>query len=156
MRRWESVTKLLVEKLKALGIQAGPVYQQIKENEHITLDDGTIIYRKDVVGPAKQGKVITILGDTRPSSVFNTFVENSDILVHESTFNDNNKDLAHQYFHSTAVQAANLAKQSNCKSLVLTHISSRYQNEESTALLLEAKNIFPNTELASDFLQVNI
>jgi|SRR5690625_5193637 len=148
--------KLLVEKLKALGIQPGPVYQQIKENEHITLDDGTIIYRKDVVGPAKRGKVITILGDTRPSPAFNKFVEDSDILVHESTFNDNNRGLAHQYFHSTAVQAANFAKQTNCKSLVLTHISSRYQNEESTALLLEAKNIFPNTKLASDFLQVNV
>jgi ribonuclease Z len=148
--------KLLVEKLKNMGVQPGPVYQQIKENEQVTLEDGTVICRKDVLGPAKQGKVISILGDTRSSFKFNALVKDSDLLVHESTFNHENKDLARKYFHSTAVQAAELAKQNNCKRLVLTHISSRYQNEESSSLLDEAKHIFPNTELASDFFQVQI
>ncbi|MFA1821606.1 ribonuclease Z [Virgibacillus oceani] len=148
--------KLLVEKLKNIGIQPGPLYQQIKENEQVTLEDGTIINRKDVVGPAKSGKVITILGDTRSSAAFNTFVKDSDILVHESTFNDENRALAHKYFHSTASQAADLAKKNNCKHLILTHISSRYQNEDNESLLQEAKHIFPNTELADDYFQFNV
>jgi ribonuclease Z len=147
---------LLVEKLKNMGIEPGPIYQQIKDNEQVRLENGTVIYRRDMVGPEKTGKVITILGDTRSSSRFSEFVYGSDILVHESTFNDESRELAHKYFHSTATEAANLAKKSNCRQLVLTHVSSRYQNEENAALLQEAQQIFPNSALASDFFQVKV
>jgi ribonuclease Z len=148
--------ELLVEKLKNLGIEPGPVYRRIKENEQFTLKDGSVIYRKDVVGPEKPGKVITIMGDTRYPLEFREFVHGSDILVHESTFRHEIRDLAHQYYHSTATEAAALAKQSNCSRLVLTHISSRYQGGESLKLKQEAKNIFPETEIASDFYRVKV
>ncbi|GAB3791557.1 ribonuclease Z [Virgibacillus kimchii] len=148
--------ELLVEKLKNLGIEPGPVYRQIKEKKQVTLEDGRVIFRKDVVGPDKPGKVITILGDTRYPSAFGDFVKGSDVLVHESTFRHENRDLAHKYFHSTATEAANLAKKNNCSRLVLTHISSRYQREESAALLQEAKKIFPETEVASDFYRLMV
>lgn len=148
--------KLLVDKLENLGVQPGPIYQQIKENEQVTLEDGTVIYRQDMLGPPKPGKVITILGDTRFDAEFGDFVHGSDILVHESTFKEENRDLAYRYFHSTAAEAAALAKQNNCRRLVLTHISSRYQREESDSLLREAQQIFPNTELASDFSQMQL
>src|SRR5690625_4013953 len=88
---------LLVEKLKNMGIEPGPVYQQIKENEQLKLEDGTVIDRKDVVGPANPGKVITILGDTRAALSFSEFVQGSDILVHEATFKHESRDLAHKY-----------------------------------------------------------
>ncbi|WP_164218132.1 ribonuclease Z [Virgibacillus sp. YIM 98842] len=147
---------LLADKLKNMGIEPGPVYQQIKENEQVALENGTVIYRNDVVGPEKPGKVITILGDTRAAQTFSEFVHGSDILVHESTFNHENRDLAYKYFHSTAVEAAELAKKSQCSRLILTHVSSRYQNKETAALLLEAQQVFPNTALAHDFLQLKI
>lgn len=148
--------ELLVDKLKSLGIEPGPIYQQMKENETVTIPNKGIIYRKDVVGPPKQGKIITIIGDTRYSPRFVSLARNADVLVHEATFRHDKEMLAHQYFHSTTSQAARLALESNCKQLILTHISSRYQQEENDQLLQEATAIFPNTKLAYDFSKFTI
>lgn len=152
----EKPGELLVDKLKSLGIKPGPIYQQIKENETVTIPNKGIIYRKDVVGPPKQGKIITIIGDTRYSPRFVSLARNADVLVHEATFRHDKEMLAHQYFHSTTSQAARLALESNCKQLILTHISSRYQQEENDQLLQEATAIFPNTKLAYDFSKFTI
>lgn len=79
------------------------------------------------------------------------FVQGSDVLVHEATFNKENKELAEKYYHSTTEQAALLAKNSAVRKLILTHISSRYQSIDYPILLEEAKDIFHNTILAEDF-----
>ncbi|WP_077326830.1 ribonuclease Z [Virgibacillus siamensis] len=147
---------LLVEKLQREGIKPGPIYQQIKENDTVTTNNGKTIYRKDFLGPPKKGRILTILGDTRNPVQFQEFAANSDVLVHEATFDHSRKDLARQYFHSTSVQAATLAKESQSGTLLLTHISSRYQREESERLLQEARAVFANTELADDFYKVTI
>ncbi|CDQ39729.1 ribonuclease Z [Virgibacillus salexigens] len=143
--------ELLVHKLKEMGIEPGPIYQEIKEKAFVETSNGKRIYRKDVIGENKKGRIITILGDTRLSSRFTSFAKNADVLVHESTFREDKEALAEQYFHSTTSQAARLAKESNCKHLILTHISSRYQKEENEQLLQEAQAIFPQTDLAHDF-----
>lgn len=147
---------LLVDKLKKAGINPGPIYRLIKENDEITLDNGKVIYRDDYLGPNKQGRIISILGDTRFMEQNKSFVENSDILVHEATFSHEGKDLAKDYYHSTTTEAATLAKDSNVKKLVLTHISSRYQKADYAMLLREAKEIFHQTVLAKDFYQLPI
>ena len=152
----DSLGELLVDKLMSFGIKPGPIYRKIKENKSITLDDGTIIHREDFIGENKRGKIITILGDTRNPEQNKTFVENSDILIHEATFGKDKVDLAHQYFHSTTSAVANLAKESNVKKLALTHISSRYQKKDDHQLLSEAQMIFPNTILAKDFYRLQI
>lgn len=143
--------QLLVDKLKDLGINPGPIYQQIKENEQTILPDGKIIERKDYIGQNKQGRVISIIGDTRYFKELASFVNGSDLLVHEATFQAADHRLAHTYFHSTTEQAANLAASANVKSLVLTHISSRYQGKALQQLIQEATTIFPNTTIANDF-----
>ncbi|MBP1969678.1 ribonuclease Z [Virgibacillus natechei] len=148
--------ELLVNKLKDNGIMPGPIYQQIKENDKVKTIDDQIIYRKDYIGPDKKGRIISILGDTRSSFQYKAFVQHSDVLVHESTFANELETLANKYFHSTTKQAAMLAKESNSKKLVLTHISSRYQSEDNQMLLAEAREVFPNTELASDFHQTSV
>ncbi|HLS08558.1 ribonuclease Z [Lentibacillus sp.] len=148
--------KLLADKLKAAGIEPGPIYQQIKENDVVRTNDGQIIHRKQFIGSDKKGRVITIMGDTRASHHNRTFVEGSDVLVHEATFGHEKADLAKAYFHSTTKQAATLADESNVEKLVLTHISSRYQQSDDQKLLTEAREIFPKTELAHDFHQVTI
>lgn len=148
--------ELLVDKLKALGIQPGPIYRVIKENEKTVLEDGRIIYRKDVVGPKKEGKIITILGDTRYQKSHYEFIKESDLLIHEATFSHEHEKLAYDYFHSTTVQAAKLAKEGNVKRLILTHISSRYQMEDYKQLLQEAQEIFSETELAKDFYTITL
>ena len=79
----------------------------------------------------------------------------SDILVHEATFSKELEENAVEKKHSTSIDAANVAKRMNAKKLILTHISSRYQ-EDAVKLLQEAKNIFPNTILAEDLLRIQI
>ncbi|RYG74951.1 ribonuclease Z [Lentibacillus lipolyticus] len=148
--------RLLVDRLKDDGVEPGPIYQQIKENEAVRLSDGRIIHRRQYIGPDKKGRVLAILGDTRGTEAAKSLAENADLLVHEATFGKDRAALAADYFHSTTQQAATLARDSNAKKLVLTHISSRYQDGDDAQLVNEAREIFPRTELAYDFYQTMI
>lgn len=148
--------ELDAEKLKELGIRPGPIYREIKANEQTILDNGTIINRNDFLGEAKTGRIITIFGDTRYLPHHIPFVEGSDVLIHEATFAADKEELAYKYHHSTTKQAAMLANDANVNTLLLTHISSRYQKEDEAILLEEAQNVFPNTYLAADFYRFNV
>lgn len=76
----------------------------------------------------------------------------ADLLVHEATFMDDLTELAHEYYHSTAKQAAEAAERAGVKTLFLTHFSSRYKDiEHLQPLLKEAQQIFEDTRLAEDF-----
>ncbi|WP_042223517.1 ribonuclease Z [Oceanobacillus manasiensis] len=148
--------ELLVEQLKQIGIPPGPLYRKIKENEYVETDDGLQINRRDFIGPNKPGRVLAILGDTRALSSHHDFIKDANVLVHETTFDRDKAQMAWDYFHSTTTQAANAALEANVKKLVMTHISSRYQKEENDRLLQEAKQIFQNTVLATDFYKMDI
>ncbi|WP_431804923.1 ribonuclease Z [Halobacillus andaensis] len=149
----DKLGELLPSRLTELGIQPGPIYQKIKEQETTTLDNGQVINREDVIGPPKKGKQIAILGDTRYLPNLKEKLKNVDLLVHEATFAGEEEAMAHDYFHSTVKQAARLALQSDVKELILTHISSRYHGEAVKQLEQEAKTIFKNTTIAFDFYQ---
>ena len=148
--------ELLVAKLKELGILPGPIYRDIKENDEVVTEDSITLHQKDFIGPSKKGRVITIMGDTRTKDEHVSLVKNSDVLIHESTFMHDRLDLASDYFHSTNTQAAELAAKSDVKQLILSHISSRYQQEDEEGILSEARNIFPTTYLAKDFFVFKI
>lgn len=148
--------ELLVDKLKAHGISSGPIYGKLKKNEYVTTVTNEILYRKDFVGPDKPGKIITIMGDTRYKETHADFIQDSDVLVHEATFSATQSDLAYNYYHSTTKQTAQLAKDSNVGQLIITHISSRFQNIDFDLLQNEARDIFPNTYLAMDFYKHKI
>lgn len=148
--------ELLVDKLKAIGITPGPLYGELKNSEWIETKEHGTLYRKDFIGPEKAGKIIVVMGDTRYQKEHSSFVQNADLLVHEATFNREQADLASRYFHSTTQQAALLANNSDVKRLIITHISSRFQNIQYEALLNEAREIFPNTVLARDFYKTEI
>lgn len=152
----DKIGELLVDQLIALGIQPSPIYQQIKENEQTLLPDGRIIYREDVIGPPKPGKTLVIMGDTIYQEEHREFCQGADVLVHEATFDGSKADLALEYGHSTTTQAATLAQLSDVQTLILTHLSSRYQQEDLTTLEKEARAIFPNTYLAYDFFSYSI
>lgn len=147
---------LLVHKLKEAGIHPGPIYQQIKENKITILDDGRKISRDDFLGPPKKGRIVSIFGDTRLVTMHQEFIKKSDVLIHEATFDQDSVDLAERYFHTTTKQAATLAKLSDVKKLILTHISSRYQRNDEKRLLQEAQAVFSNTIIANDFTCINI
>ncbi len=147
---------LLVDKLSTEGIKPGPIYQKIKEGQTVILEDGRKINGEEYIGPAKKGRIVTILGDTRYVKESIELAKDADLLIHEATFSSNEAGLAHDYFHSTTAQAADVAKQAGVKKLILTHISSRYQGDESQKLLEEAQQIFQHTYMAKDFLKFEI
>ncbi|MCQ6273784.1 ribonuclease Z [Bacillus sp. V3B] len=147
---------LLVDKLQKAGVDPGPLYKRIKEGESITLENGTVLESEHFVGPRQEGRIVTILGDTRVCEAAETLAKDADLLVHESTFANGEEELAHNYYHSTTSQAAEVAKQANVKRLCLTHISSRYDRNASEELVEEARKIFPATEIAADFKSISI
>ncbi len=141
---------LMVDRLKELGIKPGPIYKALKNGARVELEDGQVLNGKDFVGPDKKGKIITIVGDTRPCQATKSLANHADILIHEATFMKKDSDLAYEYFHSTGEAAAMIAKEMNVSKLILSHISSRYQNKDIDQMLQEAREIFPPTYIASD------
>ncbi|HJG22482.1 ribonuclease Z [Enterococcus durans] len=148
--------ELQVDKLKELAIPAGPIYGKLKKGETVTLDDGRTINGKAFVGPDKKGRIVTILGDTRKTGNSVLLAQDSDVLVHESTFNKNEEKMARNYYHSTTHQAAEIAKEAKTNKLLLTHISARYLGKAALELENEAKEIFPNTLIMKDFETIEV
>lgn len=139
---------LNMELLQEWGVRPGPEYGKLKSGESITVN-GRTITPDEVLGLPKRGRIVTILGDTRPTSGIHPLALGADMLVHESTFTAEFADLAHKYYHSTAVQAAEAARNAGVGELILTHFSSRYKDSEQLEpLLAEARAVFPNTQLA--------
>ncbi|WP_421379428.1 ribonuclease Z [Bacillus salacetis] len=147
---------LQADKLKELGIKPGPIFKKLKEGETVTLDDGRVVDGQDFLGPPIKGRIVTILGDTRPSPEAVKLAESADALIHEATFSKEQEKMAHDYFHSTTQQAAETAAAANAKRLFLTHISSRFTEAEWPELEREARETFPDSHIASDFFEVSI
>lgn len=148
--------ELLIDKARAAGVPNGPLLGKLKNLETVTLEDGTVLDGHDFVGEPKPGKTITIFGDTRycPSAL--PLVQDADVLVHEATYAGGEERLAHRYFHSTARQAANLARSGKVKQLYLTHISARYLGKDITMMRRDAKKIFKNVQVVRDFDEYTI
>ncbi|MEH7414793.1 ribonuclease Z [Neobacillus drentensis] len=147
---------LLADKLKEAGVQPGPIFRKIKNGESVTLEDGRVIEPDKFLGPSQKGRIVTILGDTRYCENSQWLAQDADFLVHEATFAKGEEQLAFDYFHSTTRQAAEIAKQADCKRLCLTHISSRYDRQAWLELVGEAREVFPETDIAEDFKEFNI
>lgn len=148
--------ELLVEKLQEEGITSGPIYGKLKNGETVTLEDGRVLDGNDFVGPRQKGRIVTILGDTRVHPNAYTLASEADVLVHESTFKHDEEKMAKAYYHSTSVQAAKIAKESDVKQLLLTHISARYLGRDVAALQKEARHVFANTRVMQDFDVIDI
>jgi ribonuclease Z len=146
----EQPGQLNVQKLQQMKVSPGPIYRDLKEGKVVTLEDGRKLDGKTLIGPAKKGRVIAFLGDTRFCDRAIQLASEADLVVHEATFKASEHELAHRYFHSTSTQAAKVACDAKAKALILTHISSRYQKESSLELEAEAKSVFQNTSVAND------
>jgi ribonuclease Z len=146
--------KFYPEKAVALGIPKGPKWSQLQYNEPIVLEGGRIVTPGEVAGPRRPGRKIVYSGDTRPSKRLLKFCYGADLLVHDSTFGDDLQEKAFEEGHSTASQAARLAKESKVGLLALFHISARYVDPK--ILLNEAKKIFANVLVAEDFMTLDI
>jgi len=144
------------QKLRSEGIPPGPMYARLKKGESIELPDGRVIQGKDYLGQPLKGRTVAIFGDTRTCENQIVLAQNCDVIVHEATYMHERVEKARLYYHTTATQAANLALKANVGSLILTHLSSRYQDESVHHLLEEARTIFPNSHVAEDFWSYTI
>ena len=141
------------EKAKQLGIPEGKLWNQLQNGHEIKVGDKTV-KPSEVLGEKRPGKKIGISGDTRPTKELEEFFKNCNYLSFDSTFLDELKDKAIETHHSTAKEAATLAKNANVENLILTHFSARYKDE--SVLVDEAKTIHGSVIGAKDLLEIEI
>ncbi|MFT4261127.1 MAG: ribonuclease Z [Candidatus Woesearchaeota archaeon] len=138
-------------KLKELGV-VGVNIGKLQRGESVIVKNKTI--NPDDVSSILKGKKISFVFDTSLNDNISDLVENSDLLIGEATYDSSKENKAEEYNHMTAEQMAFIASNSNVKKLVLTHFSQRYKTLHD--LEKEAKDIFPNTVMAYDFLKLKI
>src|SRR5215213_8502222 len=133
---------------RALGVREGPDFGRLQRGQEV----GGV--RPDqVVGPARPGRRIVISGDTRPFQTTEVYAHDADVLVHEATFLEEERARARETAHSTAGQAAALAKDAGVRLLALTHLSTRYHPRDVRD---EARATFPATVVPRDFDAIEV
>ncbi|WP_253383228.1 ribonuclease Z [unidentified bacterial endosymbiont] len=142
--------------LIADGVKPGPLFQRLKQGETITLEDGRAINGRDYLAQPQPGKKLAIFGDTAPCPAARLLAQGVDVMVHEATLESAMEEKANGRGHSSARQAAQLARDAKVGKLIVTHISSRYDARGGESLLAECREVFPACELAEDFAQVSV
>ena len=148
-----------INKAESMKIAPGPIYSKLQEGKTVVLEDGRIVNGREFCGPPRRGESFVYCTDTIFSESAVSLSKNVDLLVHESTFSEEDESMAYEKLHSTTIMAAKTALLSNAKKLIITHLSPRYTNKNSITpsdLLKEAQKVFPNTQLAKDFLTAEI
>jgi ribonuclease Z len=138
----------LPEKAEALGVPPGPVRRELVQGKAVALADGRKVEPEQVLGPLKPGVRLVHIGDTGRTEDLVSACEGADALVIESTYLEEEVEMAKQFSHLTAKQAAELASRAGVRQLILTHISRRYREKD---VLAEAQAIFPQVRVARDF-----
>lgn len=137
-----------IDKAIALGIHDHESYRLLKAGENITGPDGRKIRSADVVGPVQPGGVFAYITDTRPTPSGVQLARKADLLYHEATFVEEDLNRALNTHHTTATEAANIAKEAEAQRLIIGHFSARYEGPE--ILLKEARQVFKNTDAAQE------
>lgn len=136
-----------VEAANGLGIPAGPERGALQRGETVTLPDGREIAPEQVLGDARLGRKVVISADTAYSEHVVDAARGADVLVHEATFAEEERERARETLHSTAAEAAGVARAADVGLLALTHLSNRYFGGE---IEREAQEVFPNTVVPRD------
>ncbi len=142
------------EKAIELGIPPGPLFGRLQRGETVNIK-GKVIKPEEVIGPPRPGRVVVYSGDTRPCEAILNASQDADLLIHDGTLTSNMQEWAIETKHSTALEAAELARKAGVKQLVLTHISSRY-SADTAPLIEEARKVFNNSLVAKDLLEIEI
>jgi ribonuclease Z len=137
-----------VERADSLGVPPGRERGALQRGEEISLADGTAVRPEQVLGPARPGRKLVISGDTAAARTVVEAARDADLLIHEATFCEEERERANETRHSTAVQAAQVALAARVKMLALTHVSTRYFGPE---VLREARGVFAATAVPKDF-----
>ena len=131
-----------------LGVKPGPDFGRLQHGETV---DG--VSPEQVVGATRAGRRIVISGDTAPCQATEVFAHRADLLVHEATFLEDERERARETGHSTARQAAEIAVTAEVRLLALTHLSTRYFPRDVRD---EAREVFANTVVPRDFDSIEV
>jgi ribonuclease Z len=148
--------KFNLEKVTALGVPHGPLYGQLQRGEPVQLPDGRTIHPGEVVGEPRPGRRLVVSGDTRPCPTLVKAARDADLLIHESTFSDDEQARALETRHSTAREAAQVAREAGARRLILTHLSSRHDTDPARLLTQAREEYEGPVEVAYDGLTVEL
>ncbi len=144
------------ERAIELGIKPGPLFSKLQSGHSISVD-GKEIRPDQILGPSRPGRKIVYSGDTRPCESMIEASKDADLLIHEGTLSEETKQYAIDYMHSTALEAAGIAKKASVRKLILTHISARYSDLGSANKLEEeARTVFENCEVARELMVIEV
>jgi ribonuclease Z len=143
-----------VSRARALGIPEGPLFGKLHRGESVEVD-GRIIHPADLVGAPRPGRRIVYSGDTRPCKETLEAARGADLLIHDATFATDEAERARVTEHSTAREAADVARRAGARRLLLTHLSARYA-DDPRPLEREAREVFARVQVAHDGLVVEV
>jgi ribonuclease Z len=142
-----------VETADALGVPPGRERGALQRGETVTLPGGRTVLPDQVLGEARPGRKLVLSGDTAPTDNVVSAALGADVLIHEATFSEDEAERARETDHSTAADAARIARDAGVRLLALTHVSSRYSGGE---IEREAREVFPATVVPRDFDVIEI
>jgi ribonuclease Z len=137
----------------ALGVPSGPERGLLQAGESVQLADGRVVTPDEVLGQPRPGRRVVLSGDTAYSPLVLEAARGAEVLVHEATFLDKERERAGETAHATALEAAELAREAEVGLLALTHLSNRYFGPE---VAREARTIFPDTVVPKDFDVIDV
>ncbi len=140
-------------KAVTLGVPEGRKWSTLQHGRSVTVE-GRTVRPREVLGPRREGRRVGYSGDTRPSATLARLFAGVDLLIFDSTYATRDADKAADRKHSTSVEAAELAKKAHVRRLALTHFSARYRSV--SALVKQAREVFPETFAASDGMSVDV
>jgi len=138
---------IIKEKLAQKRISIAQIHK-LKQGFDALDEDGKIVSNQELTTEAPKPRTYAHCSDTRYNENIIKYIQNVDLLYHESTFLEDMKARASKTMHSTAFEAATIALKANVKKLLIGHFSARYPNEQN--FLEEARPVFENTLLASE------
>jgi ribonuclease Z len=136
------------ERARTLGVPEGPAFGRLQGGTPVSTPDGTTVRPEQVLGPPRPGIAVAYVTDTRPCDGGRALAAEADLLYHDATFADEHGARAEQTGHSTAREAATVAREAGAKRLLLGHLSARYP--DPAPLVVEARSIFPGAEVAEE------
>jgi ribonuclease Z len=155
LREAERLGRFDPDKAREAGVPEGPLWGKLQRGEVVDLGEGRAVGPETIVGPRRPGRLVVITGDTRPCAAVVDAAQGADLIVHEATFGEEEKDRAKETQHSTAREAAQVALAARARRLVLSHVSARY-SINADELVKEAREVFTEVSVARDGTVVEV
>ncbi len=143
------------ERARALGVPEGPLFGELQHGRPVAAG-GRMVRPEEVVEPPRAGRRVVVSGDTRPCAATIEAARDADLLIHDSTFGDAEQGRAEETMHSTAREAGRVAREAGARRLVLTHLSTRYDQDPSPLLEQAAAEFSGAIAVAHDGMMVEV